>query len=436
MPPEDIRFKTLSLGSWRQFDSVKIDFHERMTVITGANGAGKSSLIRLLSRHFGYDRPFLGTPVRSKNGAINYISGFLRRMGRLLSDASEQNQNYVGRITYSNGVSAVLETPNSVGAAYHINVKNQQKVLGVHIDSHQAVPNFQQISSIPTTLISPSTAYSVYDGEVRNRYLGSHSVSSPIYRLKEALISMAVFGEGNSHIEGNTEILNTYVGFIDILKQVLPKSLGFITISIRNPEVVLVTRSGEFMIDASSGGLLTLIDIAWRVYMFSLQTNQFVVTFDEPENHLHPTMQKSLMPRLLDAFPNGQFIIATHSPFMVSAVRESSVYVLRYRDIADIDTEESKANAGIQRKVFSEYLESIDKAGAASEILKEVLGVSSTIPEWVETELMHIMARYRSQELNETMLNSLRAELSQLGFTSFFPQIIEQILLEDDGAER
>jgi predicted ATP-binding protein involved in virulence len=36
-----MRFSKLFLNRWRQFESVEIDFHPRLTIITGANGTGK-----------------------------------------------------------------------------------------------------------------------------------------------------------------------------------------------------------------------------------------------------------------------------------------------------------------------------------------------------------------------------------------------------------
>ncbi|MGQ0518664.1 AAA family ATPase, partial [Bacillus sp. D-CC] len=56
----------------------------------------------------------------------------------------------------------------------------------------------------------------------------------------------------------------------------------------------------------------------------------FVVTIDEPENHLHPSMQRSLLNDFVKAFPKAQFIVVTHSPFIVSSIRESNVYALKH----------------------------------------------------------------------------------------------------------
>ena len=44
--------------------------------------------------------------------------------------------------------------------------------------------------------------------------------------------------------------------------------------------------------------------------------------------------RRALIPSLLAAFPLLSFVVATHSPFIVTAVPESAVYVLDYEDNA------------------------------------------------------------------------------------------------------
>ncbi|MCE0555090.1 hypothetical protein LQK80_34835 [Bacillus thuringiensis] len=45
--------------------------------------------------------------------------------------------------------------------------------------------------------------------------------------MKSTLISLALFGEGNSHVNENKEALDLFLGFIEILKVLLPPTLGF-----------------------------------------------------------------------------------------------------------------------------------------------------------------------------------------------------------------
>lgn len=424
-------FRNLKVEGWRQFGRVDLDLHPRLTVITGANGAGKSSLLRLFSRHFGFDRPFLSTPTRSRSGGYTYVTGLftgsLSKFWRNFISNQRQQLNQVGALTYGNGQQCNLIVPEQAGVQYQVSMEGQQRIAGIHIDSHQPISIFQQVGQIPTTLMTTLNAYESYNSEILSKYQGGHTGYSPTYRMKEALISMAMFGEGNSQVEGNPAVLAAYRGFIDALRKVLPDTLGFLDISVRPPEVVLVTKSGEFLIDAASGGIMTLIDLTWRLHMFSLNNESFVVTIDEPENHLHPTMQRTLMRRLLRTFPNAQFIIATHSPFMVSSVQDSSVYVLRYLNLQSGRIEDEQVMPSQSSRVISERLDTVNKAGNASEILRDVLGVSATIPEWVEEGLDQVVSRYRNREISGETLRSLRADLASLGYDELYPTALAAI---------
>jgi energy-coupling factor transporter ATP-binding protein EcfA2 len=423
-----MKFSALRIDGWRQFGHVAITLHPRLTVLTGGNGAGKSSLLRIFHSHFGINQPFLATPVRQADGGYSYLTGIFsggiakvwKRFWGPRSDGSS-----VGTIKYTNGVESDLQIPTQTGVQYSVNISQQQAVPGIHIDSHAPITHFQQVGQIPTTIMTPNTAYSAYNSEVIQKYQGGHTGYSPTYRMKEAIIAMAMFGEGNTHVQRNEKVLKAYLGFVKALRTMLPESLGFVDISVRPPEVVLVTTSGEFVIDAASGGVMAIIDLTWRLYMFSQTTDEFVVTIDEPENHLHPTMQRTLMRRLLTTFPKAQFIIATHSPFMVSSVSDSNVYVLRYvrTDTDDVAPSEQIQSSDSSR-VVSQKLDTINKAANASEILREVLGVKATIPEWVEEELANVVARYRQKEITREVLAELRAELSRLGYEVLYPDAL------------
>lgn len=236
-------------------------------------------------------------------------------------------QNIVGSITYSNNITSNISIPESGGVRYHAQILNQQGVVGMHINSHRHQQNYQQVSSIPTNAIGAEQAYGVYFNELMQRFQGGHSQFSPTYRMKEAIISMATFGPGNSNVQGNPDIERLFNEFKTILRKLLPPTMGFMDISVRIPDVVLTTRSGEFILDAASGGLSSIIDLAWQIFLFAHNKEDFCVSIDEPENHLHPSMQRSLLSRLTDAFPKAQFIVVTHrapSSYLQFVIRQST----------------------------------------------------------------------------------------------------------------
>lgn len=422
-----ILFTELEIQLWRQFDAVKIGFHPRLTVITGANGSGKSTLLTILSQHFGWSKPHLATPRKSNDGSISYLTGLVADLLKRF-EIRRQQPTAIGALSYNNGVRSGIFLNETNSFAFSINISQQQPIDGLLIDSHRPSAYYSQIGTIPLTPMTGSQSFNNYNSEMISRYGGGYTGSSPVHRMKESLISMGIFGEGNATLGGSNQgILDTYRGFNEVLRNLLPESLGFKEIAIRSPEVVLVTDSGEFMLDASSGGIMTIIDVAWRIYMYSRDKQDFVVVMDEPENHLHPSMQRTLMRRLLKSFPKAQFIIATHSPFMVSSVRDSDVYVLRYRPAEGDKSLAADVGLAAGRKVVSEKLSRTNKAANAGEVLREVLGVPATMPEWVEEELDQTIDRYRGQKLSSELLDNLRSELSTLGYDEYYPDALGRL---------
>lgn len=411
-----MKLDNLRIHGWRQFGNVDIEFHPRLTVLAGANGAGKSTLLRLISQHFGNQFSILSTPKKNTKGELNYFSGIFKAPKKY---NVPDNGSSIGYIKYSNGMVAQLHVPPGGSLLYNVTVPMMAGLDGLFIGSHRPTSNYQAIASIPTNAISVQQAYQAYHQEVQNKYNNSYSQFSPIYRIKEAIVSMATFGPGNENVQGNQVLNEAYNDFKSILSKILPETIGFEDISIRIPDIVIVTRTGEFVLDSASGGLMALIDLAWQIFLYSRDKSEFVAVLDEPENHLHPSMQRVIISNLLKAFPQVQLIVATHSPFVVSSVRDSSVYVLRY--------EESSESDGPQRTVFSEKLDGTNKAGTASDILRSVLGVPVTLPLWAEEEIDSIASDFNISEFTAETISNLRSRLEQSGLGDYYAEALGRV---------
>ena len=401
------RFKALEIERWRQFGSVQIDFHPRATIITGANGSGKTTLLSILSQHFGWALAFIGTPRIDIRGARRYFSG-------VISDVAGVDVD-VGKLTYDDGAVATLQAPTE-GVSFQISIRDSQAVPGVYITSHRPVYTYQQVTEIPTDVQAGEQLFNQYLNNIRQYYQpGARIQSSPSYRLKAALISLAMFGYGNRVVAPNEEATATFEGFSEVLSHVLPADLDFRQIAIRMPEVILETGTGDFSLDAASGGIAAIMDVAWQIYMRSRSDATFTVLMDEPENHLHPRLQRSVLPGLLNAFPRTQFIVATHNPFVVTSVRDSNVVVLDFVD----------------GRVKSTKLPDVDRSATANRILTDVLGVPFPVPLWVEDEVDKIVASVGEKELTTKLLSTLRAQLNSIGLGDLFPEVIDRLLPAD-----
>ena len=406
-------FRSIEIQDWRQFSSVDITFHEKLTVLTGANGAGKTTILNLLNRHFGWNLQLVGTPRTGKKGVLRFFSD-LWKFKKLSLDSSAPSENVFGKIVYEDSAEAQLAVPHEVSSQYQVDIQGQQSVSGLFIPSHRPIYVYKQVSQIPTSISANEQLLHAYLSEIRSRYNANARVQSASYRIKEALISLATFGYGNQVVARNEDAVSTFEGFEKILARVLPSTLGFRKILIRMPEVVLDTSSGEFSFDAVSGGVSAIIDLSWQLYMASMVYPRFVAVIDEPENHLHPTLQKTLLPDFIEAFPDVQFIIATHNPFMVSSVSDSNVYVLDY-------------NMEQPTRVVSTKLDLVNKAASSSDILRDVLGLAHTKPVWVEKKIDALIEKYSSRTLTKSDLVELRNEMKSLRLDHLFPETLSRI---------
>ncbi len=413
-------FKRLEIKEWQQFKNIEINFHERLTVLTGANGSGKTTILNLLAKHYGWQFNSLATPkTEKKTGVVKFLTRLFNGKN-LMSDEDINQQNIIGKLAYGNNTESTLQIPNKNSLQYQVQIKNQQKVKCFYIPSHRAIFRYQAIQNIPITKKNKTTAFEELSTNTRNRYFSDH-VQASSYLMKNTLIGWAIQGYG---VKNNTksimaedhEQMGFYEGFQKVLRNILPKSLGFQEFEIRNMEIVFICNNGrdEFVFETASGGISAIIDIAWQIYMYSTkENNDFTVLIDEVENHLHPTMQRQILLDLLKAFPCARFVVATHSPLIVGSVKESNIYVLKYND---------------ENKIESSRLDFEKRPKTASEILDEALGVSFTMPVWAEKDLIAIVDSYSNKSMTKDDFKQMRCDLADVGMERLMPSVISDIV--------
>lgn len=146
-----------------------------------------------------------------------------------------------------------------------------------------------------------------------------------------------------------------------------------------------------------------------------------IVMIDEVDAHLHLSLQKNILPILTGLFPNVQFIVTTHSPFVLNSVSDAVVYDLSNNQL--IDTAEGLSNlpySGIVegyfgaselsdklKRKFERYKELSRQSSFSADDYEELGDLESYLDEIPDFLALNIAADYRQ----------IKSELEQRGET-------------------
>jgi predicted ATP-binding protein involved in virulence len=92
------------------------------------------------------------------------------------------------------------------------------------------------------------------------------------------------------------------------------------------------TGRNPFDFNTLSDGYATILRIVTELMLRMEQSRttaydaKGIVLIDEIEAHLHIELQKNILPLLTTLFPNIQFIVSTHSPFILNSIENAVVY--------------------------------------------------------------------------------------------------------------
>lgn len=139
----------------------------------------------------------------------------------------------------------------------------------------------------------------------------------------------------------NVEKANQIESWFEALEQLLKRIFDDQTVALEFDEDTFefhILQEGKepFDFNTLSSGYQAVLDIVLDVMMRMVkQTGRSfdfalpgIVLIDEIETHLHLELQKNIMPLLTTIFPNIQFIVTSHSPFILNSLKNVVIYDL------------------------------------------------------------------------------------------------------------
>ena len=166
-----------------------------------------------------------------------------------------------------------------------------------------------------------------------------------------------------------TEIDAWFERFETILKRIFDDPSLCLDFDIDNFRFHIVQKNREpFDFNTMSSGYSAVFDIINDLIMRMERTRNYlmegVVLIDEIETHLHLELQRIVLPFLTEMFPNIQFIVTSHSPFILGSIENAVIY--------DLETQKLVED-GLANYPYEGIVEGYFHADVLSEELREKL---------------------------------------------------------------
>ncbi len=326
---ELIKLKLTNIG---HFKNIEIDLSKRITCLVGENGTGKSTILRTIALGLA------GTDHNESNFDSSKIESLLR-------------------IKETTGAKPTFEKRGDIKIKYKIDKEYENNITLTYNDYTGKV-------KIEDLIIEANKFESVIDTSIfRIPIIGFPQVQEEKSKMQELRLINKPQEPNLSdiiHLISNTpdnrfSIVKDWLfdvsfnrnqelleKFYSIINKITNEDIKITIGKKGNEKLVAITTSG-----AKKGVPLELISqglnnvIIWigflikRLYELTPPEKDFrktkaIVLIDEIDTHLHPKWQKNILNILSNEFPNIQFIVTTHSPFIISSVTNSNIFVLEF----------------------------------------------------------------------------------------------------------
>ena len=325
-------------------------------IITGKNGSGKTSLLNALVEFF---------QRIQQDKALNFL-GFEENLNvcqKILSNSKKSNssENQVRQAENN-----VLLFEKELKATYgklipslnHLEDISRKVQNGEFLFAFYAANRKTQVA-IPKNPEKPNLEPSV---KITDSKQGEFVKFLVDLKIQEAL------ARNENQIADAEKIKEWFDNFELLLSEIFEGSKVTLNFNYKDYSFTINQDVREFGFNELSDGYSAIIDIIADLILKMQNPNSLtrvyekegIVLIDEIETHLHLELQRLILPMLTRVFPNIQFIVTTHSPFVLSSIPNAVAYDLEKKQRLEDLTEysyEALAEGYFKVKTESNFLQ-------------------------------------------------------------------------------
>ena len=255
---------------------------------------------------------------------------------------------------------------------------------------------------------------------LKDRYLMSEHPGQEFVKYLVGLKTKEALYRTASQNEKAKDIENWFENFTDTLRKIFSDKSLKLEFDIENLAFYISeTGKDPFSFDTLSSGYAAVLDIVADL-MIRMEKNHSgtfdapgIVLIDEVDAHLHLSLQKNILPILTGIFPRIQFIVTTHSPFVLGSAENTVIYDLEkklrisgddglsnltYSGIVEGYFESSELSQKLEEK-YRRFQELSRKEKFNEDDFEELGSLESYLDEVPDYLALSVMADYQREKL-------------------------------------
>lgn len=401
----------INIYNFRKIINLKINLHKNLTVFIGENGAGKTSLLRAIQKNLSYFPAFI---LKENTNGERIVDSDINNVAKKTGEVACLNCSFRMGADYRidgqlirepKGITTDLRTEVMKYRKFGQNIReliaykkvNLPLFMFYDIDRFKSNENkknlsnqenvFYQLDGYERSSKSKVTFENLIDWLVKLLKIsnanvdspektkiisqidslleaGADNINNPLNELYEDLLSIL-------RLYPEDEIKNKSKRIIDTLETIFRNIYSdLVQIQLINDDdgedkVALHLKDEIIFLHQFSDGQRVLFglvgDIARRLILLNpISSNPLngngIVLIDEIELHLHPSWQQKVILTLMESFPNVQFILATHSPHVLSTVDKNQIRVIKNNEIVSVSLQtKGVASSDILEQIMETY---------------------------------------------------------------------------------